>query len=101
MRRHDDVGRKATVHVRADRSSLRTEIRPTGGAMDAAPAGVEIGLADDAVSVRPTLDARAESRDARADLVAECHRRRRDVLAEVDVKVGAADAGVVDLEQQL
>ena len=98
--RHQHVAGEATVDVAADGLAGGAQVAPAREAGRAPIAGVEIGLGADALA-HPRLRARAGLDHAPGDLVAHDHRWGAGELVVLDVEVGAADTGGVDLQQHL
>ena len=91
---------EAAVDVAADGATRGAQVAPPSETGLAAIAGVEVGLGTDALP-DPVLGAGAGLDHAPGDLVAHDHRRDARELVVLDVEVGAADAGGVDLDDDL
>src|SRR5690606_4896508 len=92
------------VAVDADADGVRAQVRAPAAAV-AAVAADDVALGGDALSDLVTAHARAQFGDAADELVADDQTRLDRALAplvpQVDVQVGPADRGLLDLDQHL
>jgi len=98
--RHEHVACEAAVDVAADGLARGAQVASAGQAGITAIAGVEVGLGADSPP-DPVFGAGAGLDHAPRDLVAHDHRWGARELIVLDVEVGAADAGGVDLQEHL
>ena len=102
--RHRDVLGEAAGPVDADPLRIAAQVAAAGAAVAAVAAG-DVALAGDAVADLEALHLGADLGDRADELVADGHRHRDRGLGPLvpvgDVEVGAADAGVVDLDEDV
>jgi hypothetical protein len=102
--RHGHVFGERTVAVHADAHRVRAQVLAPGAAV-AAVAAHDVALGRDAVADAVTGHARAHLHDAPDELVADGEAGLDGALAPlvplVDVQVGAADRGLLQLDQHL
>ena len=101
---HDDVFGERAGARDADAHRVRAQVLAAGAAV-AAVAADQVAFGRHAVAQRIAGDARAHLDDAADELMAD-HQARRDgalapVVPLVDVQVGAADGGFLELDQHL
>src|SRR5690606_11882398 len=102
--RHDDVFGERAIAVHADADRVRAQVRAAAAAV-AAMAADDVALGRNALAEPVAGYARAQFLDPADELVTD-HQARTDralapLVPQVDVQVGAADGGLLDLDQHL
>jgi hypothetical protein len=104
LRGHADVFGEGAVAVDADAAGMGAEMAAAGAAVAALAAG-EVAFGRDTVADLVVVDARTHFDDAADELVADDKAGRDRALGPfiplIDVEVGAADGGLLDLDEHL